>query len=120
MLSRTDFSGKEICENSNRNIQSCECFKHLFRTWVQHLECNVLFCLKFLRPFIPGQLLMTTCIYSLSAWLSLVTFLGLHYILNPLSHVHVYHSFLSFMRFFHKPVINNILSFSLLKSHNHK
>lgn len=27
---------------------------------------------------------------------------------------------LSFMRFFHKPEIKNILSFSLLKSHNHK
>lgn len=65
---------------------------------------------------------MTTCIYSLSAWLSLVTFLGfaLHFKSPESFHVHVYHSFPSFMRFFHEPEFKNILSSSPLKSHNHK
>lgn len=65
---------------------------------------------------------MTTYIYSLSAWLSLVTFLGfaLHFKCPESFHVHVYHSFPSFMRFFHEPEMKNILCSSPLKRHNHK
>lgn len=97
------------------------CIKHLFRTWAQHFECYVRFPLRFLKPFISGQLL-TTCIYSLSAWLSLVTFLSfaLQFKSPESFRVDVYHSFPSFMRFFHEPEIENILSCSLLKSHNNK
>lgn len=65
---------------------------------------------------------MTTYIYSLSAGLSLLTFLGfaLDFKSPESFHAHVYHSFPSFMRFFHEPENKNILSSSPLKSHNHK